>query len=212
MRYIVFTKSSYQRLKPHLFLILCAVIVFVVLKVFVLEIYRIPTSSMQPTLVEGDHILGLKRFSIKKGDIVAVKRQQDSSIYVKRVAATQNETISMKAGSVFVNGKKLKLIFDDDTKKYRYIENSDVVYKEFNGDSSYSVLYSNTKRPVDISKEYKVSDAGLFLLGDNRVNSVDSRTWGEVKRSDVVSKIVLIWFSMDPDTKKIRWDRIGLVK
>ena len=212
MQLIVFTPNFYQKYKLQLWLVLFSVVIFFILKLFVLDLYRIPSSSMQPTLVEGDHVIGLKRFILHRGTVVAIERPEDGYIYVKRAIALPGDTVNVKGGLVFVNEKKLKTIFDNDTKKYRYIENSDVVYEEFNDGRHYFVLYNNVKRPLDMEKELKISAQGLFLLGDNRINSIDSRKWGEVKRSDVISKIVFVWLSIDPDTHHLRWDRVGFIK
>ncbi|MFH1223014.1 MAG: signal peptidase I, partial [Pseudomonadota bacterium] len=206
MSHVAFSANFYHRFKGQIFFILFWAALFIALKFFVLDLYRIPSSSMQPTLIEGDHVVGLKIFFKHRGNVVAIKRAEDKYIYIKRIAALPNDLINVKAGTVSINKQKLKTVFDNDTKRYRYIENSDVVYLESNGGRSYPVLYNNVKRPLDLEKEYKVSGQGVFLLGDNRVNSVDSRTWGEIKKSDVMSRIVLVWFSRDPETHAIRWD------
>jgi signal peptidase I len=64
----------------------------------------------------------------------------------------------------------------------------------------------------DFVKPYKNGAEGLFLLGDNRSNSIDSRTWGEINKRDIIGKVSFIWFSVDPITRKVRWERIGVCK
>ncbi len=63
-----------------------------------------------------------------------------------------------------------------------------------------------------MEKPFSCSTDGYFVMGDNRTNSIDSRKWGEIKRKDILTKAVFIFFSADPDTGQIRWDRIGLIR
>jgi len=139
------------------------------------ETYQIPAKSMDPTLQVGDFItVNTKYDQLKVGDVVVFLYPNDRSVpFVKRVAGIGNDTVRMENGSVIRNGK---------------IE---------------SVLsVSSNKRLSDFSitmMEKRVPEDEVFLLGDWRDNSNDSRVWGTVPISDVIGKVTFIWFSKDPD-------------
>ena len=225
MRPLAFTRTFYQRFARIFNPLIATALILVVVRSFVADTYRIPSDSMQPTLVDGDHVIGLKLFygikipfggpyirfsSPEKGDAVVIKRA-DGLFYIKRIIAISPDKVDFKKGDLYINDKKLKKIFGTETSKYRYINNDDAVYREFIDSKYYSVIYSGTKRPQDIQSPVKLGVGKLFVIGDNRTNSVDSRQWGPIDNKDVIARPIFVWFSKDPVTGKIRWDRIGSI-
>ena len=224
MRPFVLTRTYYQKFNRYISPIIATVIIVLFVRVFVADSYKIPSNSMQPTLVEGDHVVGLKIiygiripfggpyirfFAPKKADLVVIKRA-DGNNYIKRVVALNGDTVEMSSGKLKISGKEIVRKFGTDVSKYRYIDNDSAVYREFLDKEFYSVLYSGSKRTEDLPL-VKLSKGQMFLLGDNRTNSVDSRSWGPVKEDDLLAKVVFVWFSKDPVSGKIRWDRFGLI-
>ena len=137
------------------------------------ETYRIPAKSMQPTLQIGDLItVNTRYYQPIVGDVVVFLYPKNRSIpYVKRIAAIGNDTISINNGIVIRNGKP---------------ENK--------------LDVSNDKRLKDFSismNERKIPDGEVFLLGDWRDNSNDSRFWGTVPVTDIIGKVTYILFSKD---------------
>ena len=214
MRSLVLTRTFYQRFSRFINPLLATALIVFVVKTFVADTYRIPSDSMQPTLIDGDHVIGLKlglMFSPpNRGEAVVIKRP-DGLFYIKRMVAIYPDKIDIKTGNVIINDVEIKKQFGVDTSKYKYIDNDHAVYREFLGSSSYSVIYSGSKRPVDLLAPVKLGKQKMFILGDNRTNSIDSRQWGPISDKDVVAKPVFVWFSKDPNTGKIRWDRVGLI-
>ena len=135
------------------------------------ETYRIPAKSMEPTLRAGDFITVNTRYPQPKvGDVVVFPSPNDRNIqFVKRVAALGLDTISINNGVIFRNGKSEKQLMVPENKRQR----------------DYSISMEERKIPKD----------EIFLLGDWRDNSNDSRFWGTVPISDVVGKVTYIWFS-----------------
>lgn len=137
------------------------------------ETYRIPAKSMEPTLQVGDFITVNTRYQQPKvGDIIVFLYPKDRNIpYVKRVAALGNDTVSINNGIVTRNGNTENLLFVPENKRQK--------------DFSISM------------EERQVPENEVFLLGDWRDNSNDSRFWGTVPVTDVIGKVSHIWFSKD---------------
>ena len=139
--------------------------------------YRIPSKSMTPTLQVGDFIIVSAASYASKipsvNDVVVFKYPNDKNIdFVMRVLAREGETISINNGAVTVDGRNI--------------------------DQPYLDL-KDTVRTSQINKSWKVPEGFLFVLGDNRDNSNDSRYWGFVPIANVVGKVKMIWMSKDID-------------
>lgn len=190
-----------------------AILLALFIRTFIVQAFKIPSGSMLPTLLIGDHLLvnkfiyGIRvPFSGKilvpivdpsKGDVVVFKFPKDRSIdYIKRVVGTPGDTIEIKNKKVFVNG-----IAADDTHAHV---------------SSPAVLDAQAS-PRDNFGPILVPENRIFVMGDNRDNSYDSRFWGFVDQKDVLGKAFILYWSWDIDTsllsadrfKSIRWGRVA---
>ncbi len=186
--------------RENLEALIWAFIIAMLIRIFVIEIYKIPTGSMYPTLrgVEknengkitfpGDKILAYKFiYYFKKpqrGDIIIFKTKGIKGIdsrgkprFVKRLVALPGETVEIKNGHVYINGKMVTKpeIF----KKIKYV--GDLV------DGG----YGTTGHP------YKVPKNCYYVLGDNSMYSNDSRYWGCVPAKNVIGKAVFIIWPKD---------------
>ncbi len=153
--------------------------------------YFVPAESMAPTIEKGDLIIvdfGTYDFSeLKRGDVVALTSPRDSKKrLVKRVIGLPGDTVEIKEKQVFINGKAL-----------------DESYTIYVGGSSEYTHSLNYFAPDVVPENH------LFVLGDNRYRSADSRIWGFVAGKLVEGKVKMIYFSLDPSNKRIRWNRIG---
>ncbi|MFN3411133.1 MAG: signal peptidase I [Exilispira sp.] len=186
------------------------VVVFVlVIQPLIISSYTIPTASMDPTIPPGTRLIGLpliyggfiigtdiKMFPLKKinrFDIVIFKHP-DKSIrtpYVKRVIGLAGDTVYIDGKNVYINGQK---IFEP--------------YTQYILDPQY-LAHPEEKRPT--YGPVKVPEGHLFVMGDNRDNSQDSRYWGFLPVRNVFAMPLIITFSKDPQTKKIRWNQFGKV-
>jgi len=153
-------------------------------RIFGIVPYRIPSSSMIPTFKNGDYILVSTTAYINEtpsiNDLIVFKYPNNREIdFVKRVMARGGETIYMEQGKVIVEGKEISQPYVDEK----------------------NMALTKTKK----LGPWVVPQKTLFVLGDNRDNSNDSRYWGFVPVEDVVGKVSTILYSKD---KK----RIGKVK
>jgi signal peptidase I len=158
-------------------IVVLAVVVALVVRSFVFQTFYIPSTSMYPTLKAGDRIivdkLSYHLHSIDRGDIIVFRRPPAEHCggppvpdLVKRVIGLPGDTISAKGGQVYIDGKLLAQPWLPKV----------------------SSTYTSTFGPL------KVPQGDYFMMGDNRVDSCDSRDWGPIERSYIVGKVVLrIW-------------------
>jgi len=192
------------------------------IRTFFLQAYKIPSGSMERTLLIGDHILvnkiifglrmpeslfGLRPPGIPYGQylfqiepvhrrdiIVFVFPPDRTKDFIKRVIGVGGDKIEVKGKAVYVNGEKLD-------EPYAH-------YEEGEGGAASS--------PRDDFGPVTVPEGKLFVMGDNRDRSYDSRFWGFVDRSDVEGRALIVYWSWDGDEAwplPVRWRRFGqLVK
>lgn len=141
--------------------------------------FYIPSEAMEPTLKKGDRIIGLMRVpaELKRGDVILFDGP-DGSIYVKRLAALPGDRIALDQGVVVVNGKRIEQQFtgeglvDDGLLKAKV----KVFSEQFDGEEEPHRIFDTGFVPnVDDFEEVLVAPGHVFVLGDNRDKSADSR-------------------------------------
>ena len=174
--------------------ILVAVLLALLIRTFVVQAFKIPSGSMIPTLLVGDHILVNKflyRFrDPSRGDVVVFKYPVDESRdFIKRVIAVGGEDVYIKDRQVFINCHPPE-------PACRPLRDPWAFYEDRIG------LSSETFGPVH------VPPGSYFVMGDNRYNSQDSRYWGFVKRDKIKGEAFIIYWSWDSERdEKALWDR-----
>ena len=157
--------------------ILVALGVALLLRTFVVGVYEVPSGSMLETIQEGDLLLGekvsLNWESPKAGDIVTFDSPREPGVtLVKRVVAVAGQTVDLRDGNVYVDGVQL------DESAYTL------------GKPSYSLQAGS----AGVSYPYTVPEGCIWVMGDNRTNSLDSRYFGAVRASSVSSRILCIYW------------------
>jgi signal peptidase I len=153
-----------------------AVVISVVLNLFVVQVTEVRQQSMRPTLEQNDRVLVSKldyRFGApQRGDIIVFNPPTpDATIpYVKRVIAVGGETIELRNGNVFVNGRQVDI-------------------PQAHG--------STQAQAPQIAYPFTVPDGQVFVLGDNRTFSSDSRTFGPVPVANIIGKVILRFWPFD---------------
>ena len=181
-----------------------ALILALVIRSFVVQAFKIPSGSMLPTLQIGDHILVNKfiygvRLPIlgnmvlevgtpKHGDVIVFVYPEDpQKDFIKRVVAVAGDVVEVDAKKLTVNGKPV----------------SDPYAHYADGES----IGGQPQR--DNFGPFTVPRGTVFVMGDNRDRSYDSRFWGPVQLDQVKGKAFLIYWSWDGDDRWIRWERLG---
>ena len=173
-------------------ILVIAVVIAVVLRLFVVQTFYIPSGSMLPTLQIGDRILvnklSYRIHGIHRGDIVVFTRPpleppqyQD---LVKRVIGLPGETIQAVGGRITIDGKPLAEPWLTPAMQH-------------------STYPTPDGRPFDLAQPFTIPAGEIFVMGDNRTNSADSRTFGPIPESTIVGKVdLIIW---PPSGATIAW-------
>ena len=209
-----------------------AIVLFLFVRTFLVEAFKIPSGSMEKTLLVGDFLLVNKMvygaevpFTGKhlpairhpqRGDVIVFQWPVDpSKNFVKRLVGVPGDTLKMVDGDLYVNGAR------QDEK--RYVSHSepldDPTAPDFEWQKKYLVKTAeaavgppsrNNWGPLVVPKDE------YFVLGDNRDNSLDSRYWQFVPDSLIRGRPMFVYYSYDPDSldrmswlTRIRWTRIG---
>ena len=193
-----------------------AVLLALFIRAFVVQAFKIPSGSMKPTLLIGDHILvnkfiyGVKIpftdhyvLQIKKpkrGDIVVFKwPRNEKKDFIKRVIGVQGDTIEIRDDILYVNNEKTETKYIG-TYRDRDLGRADQ-WLEFLGETKHSILDVHN-RNEDFGPRVVPKNA-LFVMGDNRDQSLDSRYWGFVSLNKVKGKAFIIYWSWP------HWKRLG---
>jgi signal peptidase I len=192
-----------------------ALILALLIRTFIVQAFKIPTGSMEPTLLVGDHLLVSKynySFHIpneipftsiqlfpdyhffssipERGNIVVFKYPKDESKdYIKRVVGLPGETIQIIRQNVYINDKLLK---------EPYVHHSQPT--------------SPNSGSRDNMPPLRIPEGHIFVMGDNRENSSDSRVWGVLDLSKLRGKAQWIYWSWDSEDNswwKVRNNRLG---
>ena len=170
-------KKKPNYFKEYLLPIIIALAIVVVLRMFVIGMYYVPSGSMIPTLQINDKVIATK-FSYQlhepeRGDVVVFKypvneeQGLDTVIYVKRLIGLPGETLEIKNNTVYINGTPLEEDY----------------------------VNSNTNMP-DFGP-VTIPEGEYFMMGDNRNDSSDSRIWDTVKEEYLVAKAQFIYWPFD---------------
>ena len=162
-------------------IVVASLILSVFIRVFVAEVFIVPSGSMLQTIQLGDRLVGEKityHFTQPKaGDVITFKSPEDNStILVKRVIATGGQTVTMQDGKVLVDGKAL-----------------DEPYTA--GKLSYPL--DKTIVEGGLSYPYTVPEGYVWVMGDNRTNSLDSRYFGAVSVANITSHCLFIYWPFE---------------
>lgn len=201
-------------------------LIVLLLRSFLFEPFKIPSGSLEPTLLTGDFIfvnkyqyglrlpvLNSKFIPVsepKLGDITVFRWPVDPSLdYVKRILGTGGDRIQYTNKQFFINGEPIPQSFVENTTNLDAQGRPWVVEKlQETIDGKTYDIYIRPDLPAD-DFEVVVPPGHYFAVGDNRDDSSDSRYWGFVPEENLVGKAAMIWMSWDTYAKRIRWNRIA---
>jgi len=200
-------KSKKNVIREYAEAIIIAILIALFIRTFVVQAFKIPSGSMKPTLLVGDHLLvnkfvyGVKIPFLRKtlipvdnperGDIVVfiypVDRSKD---FIKRVVGVAGDTLAIKNKRIYINGSPSN---------------------DGHGVHTDSLIFPGSLQPRDNFGPVTVPPGHIFVMGDNRDESYDSRFWGFVDLRDVLGKAFIIYWSWDRENSDVRWKRMGRI-
>ena len=198
-------KKKKSVIREYLEAIGIALIAALFIRTFIVQAFKIPSGSMLPTLQIGDHILVnkmsygiripfLERYTVRfgkptSGDVIVFVYPVDrSKDFIKRVIGVEGDQVEIRSKKVFINGSPVV-----DT--HAFFQEGEIA----NG----GVRIRDNYGPRTVPKN------SIFVMGDNRDRSYDSRFWGFVDLKDIKGKAFVVYWSWDGKDRWVRWERIA---
>ncbi|MBX7151875.1 signal peptidase I [bacterium] len=214
----------------ELFQILIYALLFAyIVRTFFIQGFKIPTGSMEDTLLVGDFLL-VNKFIYgattpetlpltdieipqwrlpairdpKPGDVIVFKFPPDPTVdYIKRCVGVAGQTVEIRDKAVLVDGHPFSEVIQPEGLKF---EDPEIIPRN----KGYESMYPKDAGSRDNYGPVTIPDGYVFVLGDNRDRSYDSRQWGFVPRENIIGKALFVFWSNASDNNlDVRWDRIG---
>lgn len=205
-------KKKKSTLRENIEAVIIAVILALFIRQFIVQAFKIPSGSMKNTLLIGDHIL-VNKFSYgvklpvvnstiipvsqpNRGDIVVFKFPEDpKKDFIKRVVGVAGDSLEIRNKEVFVNGQRQSSDF--------------AIFLDPH-------VFPPQLQARDNMGPVTVPEHSIFVMGDNRDQSYDSRFWGFVDIDDVKGKAFMIYWSWNKENNDsfldyVRWNRLGMM-
>jgi signal peptidase I len=203
-----------------------ALLVVLIIRSFIVQPYRVPTGSLEPTVMPGDFIL-VQQYSYglrlpvlqkkifetgepKRGDIALFYYPEDTAVrFVKRVVGLPGDHVVYKNKILTVNGKEMHqtVVGPDLSEEAGALPEPVIRKKELLNGIQHDIFVSKDRgwfQQVDVT----VPPGHYFMMGDNRDNSIDSRYWGFVPEEYLIGRAFAIWLSWDSNKSRPRWHRM----
>ena len=206
-------------------------LIVLVIRSFLVQPYRVPSGSLEPTIRPGDFIL-VNQFAYglhlpllnkkiveigepERGDITLFQFPKNPAIvYIKRVVGLPGDSIEYRHKQLYINGEPAVQSFNEGqsdflSKETRKDPKEKLIVKTENLSGITHQILIDQNKPESENFYFVVPEGHYFMMGDNRDGSYDSRYWGFVPEENLIGKALFVWFSWDSKNYTVAWRRIG---
>ena len=203
------------------------VLIVLIVRSFLFEPFRIPSSSMMPTLRVGDFIfvskysyglrlpvLNTKVWSVgepERGDVAVFRLPSDPATnYIKRIVGVPGDTVSLREKQLWINGEPVPLEYTDESVEVECggFWFTARVAAETLGETSHQVYIGEQRDRSSPFLDRPIPAGQYLVLGDNRDCSRDGRAIGYIPEANMVGRAVRIWMNWDAEMRRPLWNRI----
>ena len=201
-----------------------SLIIALLAKQFIIQAFRIPSGSMEDTLLVGDFLFVNKLLygpeipftkirlpairNPQRGDIIVFRAPHVDKDFIKRCVAVEGDTIRYVNNILYINGVRIEEPFKctkrNPVAPYGY-------HKDFPDTRQWISLPNSLRYQDEEGLSYIVPEDHIFMMGDNRNNSEDSRFWGPLSVDRIKGKALVIYMSVDVSGKRLRLSRVGRI-
>ena len=194
---IILMKMNNKEIFTQISWLIGIVGVYFLLMTFVASPIKVSGESMMPTLLDNERMIQLKFGEVERFDIVTFPSPvEPNKTYIKRVIGLPGDQIVFDKDELYINGELVKEVYLETIKKNYSVDEPYTMYTKSMGESSGANLSTFSLETITGIKKKTIPEGKLFVLGDNRRNSTDSRVIGLINVDDIIGRVKFAYYPL----------------